>query len=346
VSGRKKTPKPPKLAAKPSKKATKPGKKATKPSASERAAATASALSRVNAVRLLLPQAKSVLMRFPRVQGVGLGLRRKKQAYSDEVAFVVAVSRKDDRERPVLDAEQHLPKSLFGIPVDVQQIPMARLKLDVAGGGNLRKTGSGGGGHIGLMARGPSGKVHALTAMHVFDDHVKVWPPSGAPHFDVAARMFVGAWQTVGHLLTGEFDARADIASVVLANGVGAVNKLLDTDIVLGRPIDASQVSPSLDVEIMVPGVPRLKGHLAVASFDGMFPAANGSMVFHDLMHFRIADTGIEDGWSGSVIYDPATATPLALISFGTDTVDVDGFSHVYGFPLAAHYEAWGLKPL
>lgn len=322
-------------------------RQAPKPRSTKLASAKAPALSRVNAVRLLLPQAKAVLMRFPRVQGVGVGLRRKQQQYQDEVAFVVAVSRKDDPDHPVLDAAQHLPKSLFGIQVDVQQIPMARLKLDVAGGGNTRKGGShGGGGHIGLVARAPSGKVHALTAMHVFDDHVQTWPPSGAPHFDVEARMFVGPWQNIGQLVDGEFSARADIASVPLAGGVGSVKELLNTSVVLGKPIDATQVAPAIDVEIAVPGVPRLKGHLATASFDGNFPTANGSMLFHDLMHFRIADNGIEDGWSGSVIYDPATATPLALISFGTDTVDVDGFSHVYGFPLAASYEAWGLNPL
>jgi len=117
-------------------------------------------------------------------------------------------------------------------------------------------------------------------------------------------------------------------------------------DVVLGVPPAPLSVHPGTVVNISIPGEGLLEGHLSGYPIPQFSDTANGTVHFQHLMHFRVAEQGIEEGWSGSIIFDALTDQPLALLSFGTDAVDAEGFSHAFGFPLAKPYQDWGLSPL
>lgn len=292
----------------------------------------------------LLSQARAVLLGFPRVNGVCVGLQRSGGDYTGDVAFVVTVDQKDDPKRSKLDARHRLPKELFGIPVDVQQVPLAHLLTDVAGGGDLRRAGKTASGHIGFMAQSASGELHALTAMHVLEGSLVEKPVHQGPYFDVEASMFLDPFTKIGQLAGGVFNSHADIAGVRLDAGVEADRRLLGTPVVLDRP----KLDPGLGttIQIAVPGVNRLVGHLSGKGLSKTFPTNTGFVAFHDLMHFRIDGQGTLPGWSGSVLFDPNDNAPVTLLSFGSEAVDAEGFGHVFGFPIAGFYESWGLQPL
>lgn len=301
---------------------------------------------RVAYARQRLEEAQAVLAGYPYVTGVGVGLQRSAGRSTGEVAFVVTVSRKDDPRRPLLGNEQHLPKELFGVPVDVQRLPRITLKAQTAGGADVCKNNVPNG-HVGLLARSPGGTACALTAMHVFQNSLVEKPLNQGPYFDVKTRMPVGNPEKVGRLLAGSFSTTSDVAYVGLDAGVDTSNVLLGTnDVVLGVPPQPLTVDPGTVVNISIPGEVLLEGHLSSYPIPQPSDTSNGTVHFQNLMHFRVAQRGIEEGWSGSLVFDALTSEPLALLSFGTDAIDTDGFSHAFGFPLAKPYQDWGLSPL
>lgn len=62
---------------------------------------------------------ESDLLARPGVVGVGVGLRQRGGAYTDEVCIVVMVHSK--RPSSELPPEELLPATLEGVPVDVQE---------------------------------------------------------------------------------------------------------------------------------------------------------------------------------------------------------------------------------
>lgn len=60
------------------------------------------------------------LMARPGVVGVGIGLRQRSGELTNEVCIVVMVRRKVPSA--LLDEDERLPRSLEGVPVDVQEV--------------------------------------------------------------------------------------------------------------------------------------------------------------------------------------------------------------------------------
>lgn len=60
------------------------------------------------------------LMAHPGVVGVGIGLRQRSGELTNEVCIVVMVRRKVPSA--LLDEDERLPRSLEGVPVDVQEV--------------------------------------------------------------------------------------------------------------------------------------------------------------------------------------------------------------------------------
>jgi len=71
------------------------------------------------------------LMRKANVVGVGIGLRERGGAYTDEPVIVVSVTRKVSRS--MLDPDDVIPQELEGVPVDVQAVGEPRA-FDERGG--------------------------------------------------------------------------------------------------------------------------------------------------------------------------------------------------------------------
>ena len=60
------------------------------------------------------------LMSMANVVGVGVGLRQKGGAYSDEIALIVMVKKKVNKDD--LSPEDVVPREIEGIAVDVQEV--------------------------------------------------------------------------------------------------------------------------------------------------------------------------------------------------------------------------------
>ena len=74
-------------------------------------------LARIRAVKTAH---EKELMKKANVVGVGIGLRRKENRISDEIAIIVSVTRKVHWR--TLDPDDIIPTELDGVPVDVQEI--------------------------------------------------------------------------------------------------------------------------------------------------------------------------------------------------------------------------------
>jgi hypothetical protein len=294
--------------------------------------------------RRLFPQARALLRGYPDVIGVSVGLREQGGAETGEAAFVVTVRRKRKRVK----AAELIPSEVLGVPVDVQQSPLPTLKSAVAGGALVRPDASVDPGHLGFMATDGNGRHYAVTAMHVLVNEVdkQVFPFAGGPYFPVEVDMGEG-FEQIGRLQAGEFNRDADVACIRLSAIHPAVPTLLGTDYGLGEPADPSLVSLNSTATLVIPEGPgEVRATLVHYPYDGAFACDAGVLHFHDLLKFHVAAPEIVSGWSGSLIFRAQTQQPLALLSFGTNEPDDNGKIYAFGFPLQAHYAAWGLQPL
>lgn len=301
-------------------------------------------LASANAARLLLPQAIPILKRYPGVIGVGVGLRRNAKHHAAEAVFVVNVSKKRDPAKG-----QVPPTSVLGIPVDVQETCVPSLRGAIAGGGEVRRHATSEVGHIALMARDGAGAEYALTAYHalgreVFGTLVRMGDP---PSFDVEAQMFVGGFDTIGQLVAAEFDGDADIACVKLdaANHM-ASPVLFGTAVRLGVPMNPMNLQLGTGVQMVVPGAGIISGAFVHYPIGGSFLTEDGIADFTGLAQFQLAVREVPHGWSGSILFEPSSSRPIAVLSFAADGAGPGGDSYAYGFPLNAHYQNWGLRPV
>jgi hypothetical protein len=301
-------------------------------------------MTHVNAARLLLPQAIPILKRYPGVVGVGVGLRRDGKRHTAEAVFVVNVSKVRDGTQP----GQVPPASLLGIPVDVQETGVPSLRSAICGGGDVRRHAVSELGHIALMAQDGAGTCYALTAYHVLGREVfgTLVRQGDPPPFGVEARMFLGSFESVGELVAAEFDGDADIACIRLSANHSASPVLLGSNVRLLEPIDPMTLPLGSGVRMVVPGRGTLRGALVHYPVGGSFLTENGIADFTGLAQFQLAAPEIPHGWSGSILFEPTNARPVAVLSFAADGVGPGGNSYAYGFPLNAHYQSWGLRPI
>jgi hypothetical protein len=183
--------------------------------------------------------------------------------------------------------------------------------------------------------------MHVLVREHATD----IFPWMKGPYFDVAVDQG-GGLATVGKLRAGEFTGHSDIACIELSNGTPWQPGLAGLNAVLETPADPGHVRANAGVTLAPSGT-AVEGVVAQYPYSGEFATDAGVLPFTELMLFRIfTPSGIRDGWSGSVLFDSFTRRPLALLSFGSDTSDSNGFATAYGFPIFAFYAAWNLRPV
>lgn len=292
--------------------------------------------------RRLFAQARIVLSAYPGVVGVGVGFKERGGISTGRPAFIVTV-----RSKGTHPPGEALPPNLFDIPVDVQvQAEHPKLKT-VAGGQLTQQPGLPPPGRLGCLVQGTTGQIYGLTAMHVLvlEHALEVFRWSSGPFFDVAVDQGSGLG-IVGKLRAGEFTNHSDIACIELANGTAWQRGLAGLGTVLTSPADPGSVPLNAGIAL-VPSGSAIAGVVSQYPYAGDFRTDAGVLPFNELMVFRIATPhGIPDGWSGSVLYDTATRSPMALLSFGTNVSDANGLATAYGFPLFAFYAAWNLRPV
>jgi hypothetical protein len=298
----------------------------------------------LNEARLLLGQVRPILLGYPGVISVGVGLRQEKGKLKSEIAFVVGVERKHTPRRK----SEMLPAKLLGIPVDVQEIAMPTTRLSVAAGGNVRRAGFQETGHIGLMACDATGSTYVITAYHVLGrEQFGTALHFGDPlSFDVEVTNSDGGFAPAGKLAAAEFDVDSDIACIKLNGGVGSPF-LRGTNVRPGEPMDPNVLRLPCPIRMVVPTHGVVTGELIQSPIDRLSVLTeSGRASFGNLLQFRLDVSSVPHGWSGSLIHLPRTRAPLALLSFAVDGDGPGGSSLAYGFPLNAHYRTWGLAPL
>ncbi len=291
-----------------------------------------------------LHAAQAILRRHPGVVGVGVGVQRKRGRFrAGVVAYVVHVRRKrTPRER------DRLPRELFGVKIDVVERRGGGVRF-AAGCFAAPTSDTSDYGHLGLIAKDPSGALVGLTAAHVTVP--EAYPLNAAPGTRQDAMScwdFGGSTQPVGSLAEAYFDRSQDVARLTLASNSGTIDPRLDGKVRAGAPVPVASLTPLKSVQLVIPGIPWPQGQLTEVGYSGTFDTKSdyGNDDFSGLCVFEFPDvTKIQPGWSGALICD-STYHPVALLSFGA-TVRPDATSSprptAWGWPLAPHYNFWRL---
>jgi hypothetical protein len=288
----------------------------------------------------LFGQAMPLLLAYPNVLTVGVGIRQRRQKKTGEPCFVVTVRRKHNQVR------RPLPREFLGIKVDVQVAKPGRLRGGIAGAGECRAQGRTECGQIGMLCvRG--GSTCALTALHVLTaerDGLSV-PGSTLEGTIVNGHCFGSPFAEIGTLIDGAFNDRTDLACVRLRTDVQASDELFGTHVRLDAPVPFSTSLIGARVAFENPPGPSITGMLVEWPVSGRFQIETGTIICHNLAKLRMNNPSVPGGWSGGVLYAQGK-TPLALLSYGSDaSATTQTPAYAYGFPLAPWWEAWGLSP-
>ena len=297
-----------------------------------------------------LAAAQAILGRYRGVVGVAVGFERKRGSLRPgKAAYVVHVSRKRDPRT----SRERLPDDLFGVPIDIVQRGAAGPRFSsgcfAAPAANTNEYG-----HLGLIAKDPSGTTVGLTVGHVAVPGA--YPLTASV---VSQPSVVDCWnldddpEKGGSLVEAHFAPTQDIALIALAPAdPSKIDPRLDGKVNAGvpRPI-TSLLSPPLPVQLVIPGLTTWpQGRLTEVGHSGRFDTKSefGDDTFSGLCTFEFpALDEIEPGWSGSLICDLANR-PLALLSFGA-VVRPDANSAptptVWAWPISPHYSFWRLGP-
>lgn len=295
------------------------------------------------AVHRLYGQARAALSKFPNVVTVGVGFRECKGKRTREPCFVVGVLAKNSRAKP------QLPSELMGVRIDVQKVRMPRLVSSAAGAGDCRAHGREERGQIGMLAKSGA-DTFALTALHVL---MKEAVGTDVPTSSLNGQVVEGnadpadPFGRIGKLVAGGFDELRDVALVKLDAGVNVSDKLVGTSIKLKAPLAFTPgfVASSPEVQVEIATAQTIRGQLKEWPVTGRFETESGHGTFDDLAKFELRTRVVRPGWSGGVIFSATSKHPLALISFAEPLSNTD-VTHAYGFPLAPHWQAWGLNTL
>jgi len=292
-------------------------------------------------IQVLFGQARAALLQHPGVISVGVGFRQRNGKRTNEPCFVVTVKKGAAR------GKHPLPERLLGVRVDVQVGRPPKLLASAAGAGNCRAKDRDEHGQIGMVARSGTDRF-ALTALHVLAREA-VGQDAGAGDLKdlvIEGRLSGEQFARIGQLDKGGFDARRDIALVKLDANVDVDDKLQGTSTVLGAPLPLSTNIIGAEVRVEVLSAPTIKGRLQEWPLSGNFDTESGPASFDGLAKFSLATPNVRPGWSGAVVF-ATTLEPLALISFASKADPAQGIpSFAYGFPLAPHWEVWGLSTL
>ena len=245
-----------------------------------------------------LHAAQSILGRYPRVVGVGLGFERKHgRLMAGRAAYVVHVTRKHEPRR----RGDRLPDELFGVPVDVIERRGAGVRSFSSGGFVAASSDTDDYGHLGLIARDPQGHAVGLTVAHVarpgkFEVAV-VDGDGGDPMscWDLASDPEPG-----GTLVNAHFDAGQDIARLTIDPASdNTFDPSLDGHGKAGRPRDVTALSsPPLAVQLVMPGIAWPRGSLVEIGHSGIFDTNSdgGDVSFSGLLQFEFPDASSMKG--------------------------------------------------
>lgn len=300
-------------------------------------------VDRTRDARRLLPAARGVLEAYPNVVGVGVGLRHRAGTHTEEVCFIVSVSRKR-----TLSARDMLPQELFGIPVDVQQDAPAKLMAGVSSGEMCRTVSGPSGlyGRLGVVASQPNNKHCVLTVLHVLldlDGPVSLLP-DGRDYAAVEARVHEqSTYAAIGKLREGYFSLSSDIARVALDDSTIPRSGLIGSSEKLTEPTDLTRVPLHQPVYLRAQNA-LVKGRLVQSPCPPTMINLDGNaFALHDLAAFEISDGEVEGGWSGSaIIIDNGSHSPLALLTCAKTVPG--GRQLVYGFNLTPWWSLWNLQ--
>lgn len=292
----------------------------------------------------VLSQVAPLLLRYPNVRSVGIGLPVRKGRRSRTPAIIVGVSTKKD-----MSSQRSLPRELFGVKVDVQRVPRGRLLAGTApaaqGAMQCRGEGREEFGHLGMLAETSAGRACALTALHVLVDEELGDSVDGGDHRNdvIEIAPFGDEFASGGRLTRGGFSNHADIALIELNKSVATSPSLSGRNLEFEEPIVVTKDDLPARVGLYVPSeFEPILGNLVGINESVSFEVNGVETTFSGLLKFTIDAPSVRAGWCGSVIYAKSTRVPLALLSFGT----LQGPAMAWGFPIAPYWHAWNLSRL
>jgi hypothetical protein len=281
-------------------------------------------------------QIASLLLRYPNVLTVGVGAPERRGRKGDRAAIVVGVRNKKD-----MHPHETIPHELLGVRIDVKEISLAKLAagIEVRAGMQCRGYQRAEFGYLGVAGGLPDGGRAVLTTLHVLVDEQLSTDVDSGDFRDMVVEVALpgkGGYTSVGKLQRGAFNAREDIALVRIDDGFVPSALLAGSTTKLAAPVAIPTTGAAF--ELLAPDGAH-DGTLVNSKVDGRFDTAAGPQLFHGLAQFSFAPPRIRLGWCGSPICVRGTHAPVGLLSFCSD----DGAS-AYVFPLASHWQAWGLS--
>lgn len=242
---------------------------------------------------------KELMSRFPEVVSVDLGLKERHGSLTEEFSWRVFVKEKRNDLRP----EEMIPREVAGLPTDVQQLQVDRLKAEnddssystLSGG--IQITGAGGIGTLGcFVTLGADTKVHLLSNYHVL----------------MADSSSVGA-------LIGQPDAACDLCCCKCCDVAVVVNGVQGTS---GGPLNNVDAAVAL-LRGQTPGdtkvVPYSNSILEIGPIYG-----SGTVAVNDIVRKRGRTTGLTTGKVVSITASyPVVLDSSTTVTF-TDLIDIN----------------------
>lgn len=273
---------------------------------------------------------------------VELGLRHRGGKRTNELCFVVGVKRKSDK------VKRQLPGSILGVGIDVRVAPKPKWLHAICSGGDCAcPEHVNAPGKVGILGQSEA-KRFLVTAMHVLvrDDFDFDLESSIHKNAVVHGCNLGASAERLGKLVSGAFNSGEDIGLVRLDASIEP-GALIDTTTIALKaplPITPEMAADQVPIRLELPGDSSLRGRLLAWPTTLTVNTPRGSATLQNLAKFEIDSEAVRPGWSGSAIFMP-DGQPLSLLSLGVDATDSDK-SLVYGFPIAAHWNAWTLKTL
>lgn len=198
-------------------------------------------IARQERLQQLRPQAEEILLKFPGVIGVGIGLKETNNELTNEGAFRVYVDRK--KAPAELPPDQVIPDEVLGVKTDVIEMDSTEPIADESEyrplkGGIQIGNGTGSLGTLGCLARRTSdGVTVALSNHHVmFAQGKGVGDEIGQPNLCESCCCSCGDVGVIaaGAIPTGGVAGRVDGAIATLKSGISSVQEINQIGVIAG----------------------------------------------------------------------------------------------------------------
>jgi hypothetical protein len=268
-------------------------------------------IARTEQLKKLHKRAEKILMKYPGVVGVGMGLKETNNTLTDEASFRVYVTRK--KSTADLSPDDQIPPEVLGIKTDVIEMDETTPIVDESEyrplkGGIQAGNGSGSLGTLGCVAKRTADNAIVVLSNHhvMFAQGKGVGDKLGQPDFSESCCCTCGE---IGSIAAGQVGGLVDAAIATVNTSIGTVQEINQIGVIAG--------TAAAIIGETVRKVGRTTGLTTGTVTDINSPANStaGSSFTHQVRITPVAgvDKFSNNGDSGSVIVN-ATNQVVALL--------------------------------